>query len=103
MKSALGAIESYGGGLESFSRGYEYYGFNRVDDGARAGIMYREWLPSAARASLVGDFNGWDREAHPMNRDEYVSFIFVHFFTLWSWLPFLLVCVSSPAYAFMAS
>jgi hypothetical protein len=72
MKSALTQIESYGGGLEAFSRGYEYYGFNRVDDGERKGISYREWLPSASRATLVGDFNGWNRDAHPMTKDEYV-------------------------------
>lgn len=72
MKSALSAIESHGGGLEAFSRGYEQYGFNRIDDGSRKGIIYREWLPSATRAALIGDFNGWNRDTHVMVKDEYV-------------------------------
>jgi 1,4-alpha-glucan branching enzyme len=26
------------------------------------------WAPSAAAVSLVGDFNGWDPDAHPLSR-----------------------------------
>jgi len=33
--------------------------------------MYREWAPGARRLSLIGDFNGWNREAHVMQRDEF--------------------------------
>src|SRR5207237_568387 len=32
---------------------------------------YREWAPGARRLSLVGDFNAWDRNAAPMERDEF--------------------------------
>jgi len=28
----------------------------------------REWAPAAQAVSLIGDFNGWDREAHPLER-----------------------------------
>lgn len=45
-------------------QGYEYFGFNRVE----GGIIYREWAPAAAGASLIGDFNGWNPEAHKMAR-----------------------------------
>eukprot|EP01135_Chromosphaera_perkinsii_P007733 Nk52_evm22s967 gene=Nk52_evmTU22s967 len=60
-------IESVEGGLDAFSRGYEYYGFHKTSEG----IMYREWAPGATHASLIGDFNGWNTEAHPMKRNEF--------------------------------
>ena len=31
-----------------------------------AGILFSVWAPSAARVSVVGDFNHWDGRAHPM-------------------------------------
>lgn len=48
------------------SHGHHYFGFNWED----SEITYREWAPNANYASLIGDFNGWDRGAHPMSRDE---------------------------------
>lgn len=30
----------------------------------------REWAPDARGVSLIGDFNGWDRESHPLVRGE---------------------------------
>jgi 1,4-alpha-glucan branching enzyme len=91
---ALAAIEgTTPGGLDAFSRGWEVYGLNRYGAGdaavaaavaaagggagselaqavaARGGIVYREWAPGAAGLSLVGDFNGWNPEAHRGSRD----------------------------------
>ena len=31
-----------------------------------AGVLFSVWAPSAARVSVVGDFNRWDGRAHPM-------------------------------------
>ena len=41
----------------------------RREDGT-AGWMFRVWAPNAPRVSLIGDFNGWDPEACPMDRIE---------------------------------
>lgn len=41
-------------GYEEFTKGYEYYGFNILEDNS---VMYREWAPNAVTASLVGDFS----------------------------------------------
>ncbi len=30
------------------------------------GVQFAVWAPNATRASVVGDFNGWDGRAHPM-------------------------------------
>lgn len=48
--------------LSRFANGYLYFGFHRCDDG----WYFREWAPNAEEIALIGDFNGWDRESHPM-------------------------------------
>jgi len=55
------------GSIEKFTRGWQYYGFNRTKDG----ITYREWLPGAKSVYLTGDFNGWNRESHQCNRNQF--------------------------------
>ncbi|KAI7855891.1 1,4-alpha-glucan-branching enzyme GBE1 [Circinella umbellata] len=55
------------GGFESFTKGHNYFGFNVAKDGT---ITYREWVPNATTASLVGEFNKWDVDAHPMKKIE---------------------------------
>ena len=32
-----------------------------------AGVVFGVWAPSAERVSVIGDFNGWDREAAPLS------------------------------------
>src|SRR5919107_1422623 len=34
------------------------------------GVMFGVWAPNAARVSVVGDFNGWNTEAHPLHARE---------------------------------
>ena len=31
-----------------------------------AGVRFAVWAPNAERVSVVGDFNGWDGRAHPL-------------------------------------
>lgn len=64
-------IEKSEGGLEKFSRGTEKFGFN-VDK--ENNITYREWAPNAEKASLIGDFNDWSRQTHPMKKNEFGVF-----------------------------
>ena len=52
--------------LSAFANGYLYFGFNRTADG----WVYREWLPGADEAYLIGDFNAWNRTSHPLRRIE---------------------------------
>ncbi len=54
------------GSLDAFSRGYEYFGFNRGEKDGRPGVWYREWAPKAIALSLMGDFNQWNRFADPL-------------------------------------
>ncbi len=46
------------------ARNHEYYGFHQAD----GGWYYRENAPGADEMYLVGDFNGWDRFTHRMER-----------------------------------
>eukprot|EP00051_Salpingoeca_urceolata_P010240 m.124794 g.124794 ORF g.124794 m.124794 type:complete len:746 (-) comp16634_c1_seq2:1115-3352(-) len=63
--SILENIEKHEGGLDKFSRGYEFMGFTHED----GGIRFREWMPSAQAVFLTGDFNGWNRRSHPLAGD----------------------------------
>jgi 1,4-alpha-glucan branching enzyme len=60
-----------GDGLRgSISTGYRHFGINRGTKDGVPGHWYREWAPGARSLSLIGDFNSWDRGAHPLTRDE---------------------------------
>ena len=63
------AIDGTGGLLGPISSGHHFFGFTRGDHDGRAGVWYREWAPGADAVSLTGDFNGWDRDSHPLTRD----------------------------------
>lgn len=52
------------GSLSVFAEGYARLGFNR--DAATGEWVYREWAPGARGLRLIGDFNGWNRESHPL-------------------------------------
>ncbi|XP_057513372.1 1,4-alpha-glucan-branching enzyme 2-2, chloroplastic/amyloplastic-like isoform X1 [Actinidia eriantha] len=60
-------IDKYEGGLETFSRGYEKFGFNR----SATGVTYREWAPGAKSGALIGDFNNWNPNADIMTRNDF--------------------------------
>ncbi|CCE27404.1 1,4-alpha-glucan-branching enzyme [Claviceps purpurea] len=70
-KEWIKTIDANEGGLETFSRGFEKFGLNVNADNS---ITYREWAPNATSASLVGDFNNWDRSTHPMKKNEFGVF-----------------------------
>jgi len=68
-KGTRAALESSGGLLGQITEGHHYFGFQRGAKDGRAGLWYREWAPGARALSLVGDFNGWSRDADPLDRD----------------------------------
>jgi len=48
-------------------RTYEKLGAHPGSQGEVRGTYFRVWAPNARQVSVVGDFNGWDRDATPMN------------------------------------
>jgi len=46
------------------SRSYYFMGAHKVPEG----YMFRVWAPQAKSVSVVGDFNSWSRNSHPMQK-----------------------------------
>lgn len=67
-KKARKEIEDAEGSLLNFARGHYYYGINF--DKEKNGWTYREWAPNAHQLYLIGDFNGWDRTKHKLERND---------------------------------
>ncbi len=61
--ATLASIETRHGSLAAYANGHKLTGIHRQADGH---WIVREWLPKAKAVSLVGDFNGWNRETHPL-------------------------------------
>ncbi len=71
LRSATDELNAHGGLLGSISLGHTFFGLNPGANGGVPGVWYREWAPAALGLSLTGDFNGWSRSAHPLERDEF--------------------------------
>lgn len=63
----LRRIERNCGSLYDFANAHLFFGIHR--DGANEGYWIREWLPGAKFVSVFGDFNDWDRNGFPMEKD----------------------------------
>ncbi|WKK75354.2 alpha-amylase family glycosyl hydrolase [Marivirga salinae] len=66
FKSELDRIQFQYGDLLKYASRHQELGFQKT----KAGVSYKEWAPGAQALSLVGDFNNWDENAHPMQKDE---------------------------------
>ena len=49
-------------------RAYTYLGTHPAEENGEKGTVLRTWAPSARSISVVGSFNDWDREKHPMKQ-----------------------------------
>ncbi|TGE15187.1 alpha-amylase family glycosyl hydrolase [Hymenobacter elongatus] len=68
LQQRLAEITSRYGSLAKFATAHQQLGLNY--DGRRRGYWFREWAPAAQALSLIGDFNGWDRGATPLQKTE---------------------------------
>jgi 1,4-alpha-glucan branching enzyme len=50
----------------TFYRAYEKLGAHLDRSAGRDGTHFAVWAPNAVQVSVVGDFNGWNRDTHPM-------------------------------------
>ncbi len=49
------------------NRLYEKFGAHVTEVEGKRGTYFAVWAPDAERISVVGDFNGWNADSHPMN------------------------------------
>ncbi len=50
----------------SHFRLYDKFGARPAALGGAAGARFAVWAPGAERVTVMGEFNGWDKEAHPL-------------------------------------
>lgn len=75
----IGELDQYLFGQGNHYEIYKKLGAHAVKDGRREGVYFAVWAPHAENVSVVGDFNGWDVKANPMERNEplgiYTAFV----------------------------
>ncbi|MEG1888980.1 MAG: 1,4-alpha-glucan branching protein GlgB [Lachnospiraceae bacterium] len=54
----------------SFYNSYLRFGAHCIQIENRWGVHFAVWAPHAKAVNLVGDFNGWNEESHPMQREK---------------------------------
>ncbi len=64
--SAKKEIESLADSLTAFAGAYKEMGLQL--DKKKKRWTYREWAPKAQALHLIGDFNQWDRNSHPLTK-----------------------------------
>mmetsp|Transcript_13633 Transcript_13633/g.30989 ORF Transcript_13633/g.30989 Transcript_13633/m.30989 type:complete len:1989 (-) Transcript_13633:86-6052(-) len=57
------AMQTVGRSMKDFAKSYTYFG---LQPGLGDVWTFREWVPEAKAVYLIGEFNNWDRNAHPL-------------------------------------
>jgi len=50
-------------------RAYDYLGSHFTENKEKSGFVFRVWAPNAKSVSVVGDFNQWNHQSHPMEKE----------------------------------
>jgi 1,4-alpha-glucan branching enzyme len=64
----LGPLDDYYIGEGNHLRLHDRLGAHPMRHEGHEGVHFAVWAPNAARASVIGDFNGWDGRRHVMRR-----------------------------------
>ncbi len=66
----IGELDRYLFGQGNHYELYKKMGAHLVHDGETEGVYFAVWAPHAKSVSVVGDFNGWNRNVTPMTPEE---------------------------------
>lgn len=47
---------------------YKKLGAHLSEEDGVKGVFFAVWAPNAAAVHVIGEFNGWDENSHPMNK-----------------------------------
>ncbi len=64
----LGPMDDYYIGEGNHLRLYDKLGAHAIHHEGADGVHFAVWAPNAQRASVIGDFNGWDGRLHVMRK-----------------------------------
>ncbi len=68
FEETLANIREHHGSLSAYSRAHRFCGIHFRPTENHWTV--REWLPAAKAVSLIGDFNQWNRDTHPLTQIE---------------------------------
>ena len=69
-KQHLNKHERYFFAEGTYVRAYEKFGAHPATEKGKEGYKFCVWVPDCKGVSVVGDFNQWNENAHPMNKEE---------------------------------
>lgn len=67
-KMEFGELDQYLFGQATHYDIYKKLGAHPVTQNGKSGTYFAVWAPNAEDVSVVGEFNGWDPERHPMKK-----------------------------------
>ncbi|RME99344.1 MAG: 1,4-alpha-glucan branching protein GlgB [Chloroflexi bacterium] len=63
-------FDKYLFGEGTHEKAYEKLGAHLVNLNGQPGVHFAVWAPNARQVAVIGDFNAWDGQRHPMNASE---------------------------------
>ena len=67
-KMEFGELDQYLFGQATHYDIYKKLGAHPVTQNGKSGTYFAVWAPNAEDVSVVGEFNDWDPERHPMKK-----------------------------------
>jgi len=69
-KKIITDFDAYLIGEGSHERAYEKMGAHLIEIDEKKGVHFSVWAPNAMQVYLIGDFNGWHDESHPLSSSD---------------------------------